>query len=317
MKTIGRYKNGNYWVTLLEDGTKIRYTDDDVFKPQFPECLDMNITYKCDGGCPYCYQNATINGKHGRLMIDGKPAHKWMNDLQPFTELALNANDLSHPELEEFLEFLKEKKVVANLTINQNHMARVDIRTKLRDWRERGLIYGIGLSVTNASDPSLRAYYHEVGGFLLHMIAGVHTVGDFMHFLVDSTIQWKFLVLGYKMLGRGLFYSSENVGTPKDVLDNIQKLKEFFVDMKNLAAGVSFDNLALKQLDIFNIWFNNDKEKWDLFFAGKDGNFTFYVDMVKETYAISSTRCGDGYVFKDSLFEMFEDVNKMVKEDDI
>ena len=33
MKILGRYRNGNYDVTLLSDGTKIRETEDDEFIP--------------------------------------------------------------------------------------------------------------------------------------------------------------------------------------------------------------------------------------------------------------------------------------------
>ena len=54
MSIIGRYKNGNYQVTIFSDGTKIRETDDDKFIPAFSESCDLKITDKCDGGCAFC-----------------------------------------------------------------------------------------------------------------------------------------------------------------------------------------------------------------------------------------------------------------------
>lgn len=71
MKILHRYINGNYTVTLLEDGTKIRYTKDNEFIPEFAENCDVKITDKCDGGCPMCYEGCTPNGKHADL-LNGK-----------------------------------------------------------------------------------------------------------------------------------------------------------------------------------------------------------------------------------------------------
>ena len=44
MKVLGRYKNGNYDVTLLSEGTKIRETEDDEFIPDFAESMDIKLT---------------------------------------------------------------------------------------------------------------------------------------------------------------------------------------------------------------------------------------------------------------------------------
>jgi 2-iminoacetate synthase ThiH len=52
----GVYKNGNSICKInLDDGTKIRETNDDHWDLEFPESLDLNIGNRCDGGCPFCY----------------------------------------------------------------------------------------------------------------------------------------------------------------------------------------------------------------------------------------------------------------------
>ena len=48
------YKNGNYIVTILEDGTKIRKTGEDEFIPKFSENIDCKITDKCSQMCKFC-----------------------------------------------------------------------------------------------------------------------------------------------------------------------------------------------------------------------------------------------------------------------
>lgn len=59
MKKLGTYKNGNYIVTMFDDGTKIRQTKYDVFIPAFPENIDVKLTDKCSIGCPFCFVEDT------------------------------------------------------------------------------------------------------------------------------------------------------------------------------------------------------------------------------------------------------------------
>ena len=47
-KILYQYKNGNYFVTIYPDGTKIRKTMDDDFIPIFPESIDLKITNYCE-----------------------------------------------------------------------------------------------------------------------------------------------------------------------------------------------------------------------------------------------------------------------------
>ena len=53
-KMIFQYHNGNHWVYLYCDGTKIKKTfdpDADHFTYEYPESFDLKITDACDGGC--------------------------------------------------------------------------------------------------------------------------------------------------------------------------------------------------------------------------------------------------------------------------
>ena len=51
------YKNGNYIVTILSDGTKIRRTEDNEFIPSFSENVDCKLTDKCREMCNFCIWN--------------------------------------------------------------------------------------------------------------------------------------------------------------------------------------------------------------------------------------------------------------------
>ena len=43
-KLIACYQNGNYTVTLYDDGTKVKETEEEAFIPRFPDSIDLKIT---------------------------------------------------------------------------------------------------------------------------------------------------------------------------------------------------------------------------------------------------------------------------------
>jgi len=293
MKTLGVYRNGNYTVRILQDGTKIRETEYEEFIPAFAENCDCKITDKCDGGCAFCYEGCTPNGKHGDILN-----YKFLDTLHPYTELAINGNDLSHPDLITFLEKLKDKKIITNMTVNQIHFERHQVL--IRELINRKLIYGLGISLREASDEFIslvKTYPNAV----IHAINGILTPSDIQK-LSDNNI--KMLILGYKHLRRGAdWYNTD--------CENITKLQQWLSDnLKNIIehfAVVSFDNLAIKQLNVKSLMTD---EKWNEFYMGDDGGFTFYIDMVDGTFGKNSLAPeNERYPIGDlSIDEMFQKI---------
>lgn len=290
MKTLGVYKNGNYNVRLLADGTKIRETEEDKFIPAFAENCDCKITDKCDGGCPFCYEGCTPNGKHGDILN-----YKFLDTLHPYTELAVNGNDMSHPDLIPFLEKLKEKKVVANMTVNQIHFERCqDI---IRDLVDRHLIFGLGISLKNPT-PEFIELVKQYPNAVIHTINGILSPSD-VEMLSGHNL--KMLILGYKQLRRGVDWydiDHENIVTKqmwlKENLDSI--ISKFNV--------VSFDNLAINQLDVKRLM---SEEEWQEFYMGDDGNYTFYLDLVEGNFGKNSLAT-ERFPIMDSIDEMFQKI---------
>ena len=117
MKLLGIYKNGNFTTKIFSDGTKVRETEDDEFKAAFAENMDIKISNYCDMGCKFCHEGSTRNGKHGDILNE-----KFIDTLHPYQEVALGGGDAtSQPELIPFLQKLKDKKVIVNMTVNQKH----------------------------------------------------------------------------------------------------------------------------------------------------------------------------------------------------
>ena len=243
-----------------------------------------------------CYEGCTANGKHGDLF-----KYPFINTLHAYTELALNGNDLDHPDIEKFLEFLKEKKVFANITVNQNQFfANYD---RIKDWQEKKMVYGIGVSLQNATDELIEKM-NSIPNTVLHTIVGILSEDDIMK-LKDHNI--KILLLGYKQLQRGVNYlNSHN----DEVNNNKQYVYDNLSDITNWFKVVSFDNLAIEQLDVKRIVPENE---WEEFYMGDDGGYTFYIDMVKGEFSKNSIAQDRYPIGEKTIDEMFQFIQEHCK----
>lgn len=294
---LGRYKNGNYTVTILKDGTKIRETEEDYFIPSFSENTDCKLTDKCSVGCPFCYEGCTSSGKHSEIDFNSP----WLNSLHPFTELALNGNDLDHPQLEELLVFLKGKSIITNLTVNEKQLIKgVE---QLKEWQKNNMVYGIGVSFSTGDFKTHQEAILATEGLnnvVFHTIAGVTTRGEYE---MLSAIHAKVLILGYKELGRGISYKEKN-----DVDNKIKELKRNLKRLIGKCFVVSFDNLAIEQLGVKELL---SESEWNEFYMGDDGQFTFYIDMVKNEYAKNSLSTERFPIGNKTMDEMFNHIRSL------
>lgn len=290
------YINGNYRVSMFSDGTKIRETEENEFIPSFSENVDVKITDVCDGGCPFCYEGCTVNGKHANLF-----SYPFINTLHPYTEMALNGNDLSHPDLEKFLIFLKDKKVYTNITVNQKHF--VKHYNLIKKWSMEGLVHGIGVSLNDPCDDFIEMVT-SIPNTVIHTINGILTIDD-VNFLKDKGV--KVLILGYKSLRRGEAYMESCAPEIKRKQDELKSLLPTMINEEWFDV-LSFDNLAIEQLDVKSLL---PSDEWDSFYMGDDGDYTFYIDMVKGEYGRNSISSERFPIGNKSIDEMFRHIKKM------
>ena len=292
MDIIGRYKNGNYVITLLSDGTKIRETEENDFIPSFAENCDCKITDKCDGGCMFCYEGCTPNGKHGDILN-----YKFLDTLHPYTELAINGNDLSHPDLFVFLQMMKDRDIIVNMTVNQIHFEKhyslIEFLIKQK------AIYGLGISLKEPTEKFINMV-KNIPNAVIHVINGVFSKEDY-EVLKNNNL--KMLILGYKQLRRGEDWYNKN---HKDIIEKQNWLKENLEEMLNHFKVISFDNLAITQLNVKRLM---NEEEWEEFYMGDDGKYTFYIDMVEGTFGKNSLAT-ERYPIMDNIDEMFQKVLK-------
>lgn len=259
------YTNGNTSVRILRDGTKIREWHG-VARPDFPESIDMKITDYCDLGCAYCHESSTVAGRHASV----EAIQQVLHGLPAGVEIAIGGGDpLSHPELRPVLSMMRAQGLIPNITINQGHVLRNE--QLIRSLVDDALVFGVGVSITSKNTRAIELIDSMTQNMVLHVIAGVHEPS----ILSD---RYKFLVLGYKLFGRGLKAHSEQ----------IEKGIRRWRSMLPLYLGrthLSFDNLAIEQLGLKR-WLS--KQSWDAAYMGDDFTFTMYADAVKRQYAPTS-----------------------------
>ena len=293
MELLGRYMNGNVRTSIFSDGTKERFTMDDEFKPAFAENMDIKICNRCSAGCSYCHEGSTQDGKLGDIMNE-----KFIDTLYPYQEVALGGgNILEHPDLIPFLHKLKVKKVIANITLNQIHFE--ENLELVKDLVKQKLIYGLGVSLVNPTEEFINKI-KEFPNAVIHVINGVVTPVEMLKL---ASHELKILVLGYKILRRGEEYYKSKA---EYIAANQQWIYNNLPSLLNKFSVLSFDNLAIEQLEIEKRWREFSDEPWDEFYAGDDGDFTYYIDMVECKFAKSSTAPFDKrYDLLDDVDEMF------------
>ena len=286
------YVNGNVRVFInTRDGTKIRTTMDDEFSADFPESVDMKITDRCTMGCRMCHEGSTENGEHADL---SDPDGTFIRTMRPYTEIAIGGGSVtSHPQIESFLRYLTERNILANITVHEQELLKnLD---RITAWIDEDIVKGIGVSLHSAYSPEIYDFAERNFNTVLHVIAGMtpqETIDSY------GKKEMKLLILGYKNWGRGAGYYTEN---KKDIEERIGILDKNIDRMFKEFRTVSFDNLALEQL---NVRSHVSEEVWDVCYQGSDATHTMYVDMVKKQFAATSTSA-ERYALKGTIDEMF------------
>jgi len=291
------YQNGNVFVTIDTDtGWKSRVTLDDEFIPNFAECCDVHISDKCDNGCAFCYAGCTKSGSHGNLLD-----WKFMDNLHPWTEMAINIQNPAPLELPEFLHRMKQKNIIVNATVNQNHFMKDSFYEMIMAFQKEGLIHGIGISLTKPTKEFIERV-KQTPNSIVHVINGI-VLGSELYALANHGIN--VLILGYKMTGRGSDYHSEVVELKKHSL--YWRLKDIIAN--GWFDKLCFDNLALEQLKPQR--FLTDEE-WSISYQGDDGTSTFFINLVDGTFGKNSlTSKEERYPIGDkSIDEMFKIILK-------
>lgn len=199
--------------------------------------------------------------------------------MRPYTEIAINVQKPLPSDLDRFILEMYSRRIIVNITINQNHFMDDNFWEQIDGWINLGWINGIGISLT---DPTQDGFIEKVKHYpnaVIHVIAGV-TPWEDIQYLMGYGL--KLLILGYKKTGRGKKYYD---GMFIPIITQMKYLEGGLDEVINGFKVVSFDNLAVEQLHL------KDKltdKQWEMFYGGDDGTVTFFIDLVKGVFARNS-----------------------------
>ncbi len=297
MKLLGQYRNGTYFVSIYNDGTKVRMAPDDVFIPDFAENVDVQTSNRCNNNCSFCYAGCTPDGSFGKLL-----GWRFLESLHPYTEMALNLNFPVQDDFIDFLKYLKTKKVIANITVNQNHFEQHE--PYIKSLYEQDLIHGLGVSLVKPTVDfinKIKCYPDAV----IHVINGIVTPWQLDRM---SNNGLKLLILGYKDIGRGVDYKSDH----SDKIETNQRyISNHIEELIKKFKVISFDNLALEQINVKRLL---SDEQWEEFYMGDDGTVTFFINLVDGYFAANSLSSIHYPIGEKSMDEMFKIIRGTLNE---
>ena len=211
MELLNKYNNGNVSVSIYDDGTLIREYEGEPL-PEFPSSMDIKITNYCNGAfCQFCHEKSNPNGKHGDL----NKLLEVISVLPGGAECAIGGgNALSHPDLIPFLQTLKDRGIIANITINEKHI--LEYNNLILDLINNDLVKGIGISYSDKSYlPNIVPIIKASNNIVFHLIMGLNKVDDIdtlESFCAEQNKKCKILILGYKQFGNGINYYLKKMG---------------------------------------------------------------------------------------------------------
>lgn len=268
------YNNGNSEITFNSNGTRV-ISFDDVLELETPLNIDIKVSSKCSLGynpktntsfCDFCHESNRTDGSE----CDYEKLKEKLNDLPPGIELAIGSNNMTG-DLVDFLVWCKGMGYFCNVTINQGHLMRDQERIKYCIDNE--LIKGLGVSYRSSLKWNVPDFILNYVNTVFHVIMGIDDITDILT-LKDKGVR-KVLTLGEKNFGFNL----------NKVDLTTKKHKQWYWWVNKLYSNfdvVSFDNLALQQLNLKR--FFRDKD-WEVF---NQNEWSMYIDAVSGQFKISS-----------------------------
>ena len=300
---IAHYKNGNAMVSLFADGTRIINTEDDEFNFEVPLSIDLKVTNRCNKGCAMCHEDSNPNGKHAQFSI-----FKFLESWGSGKEVAIGGGSVTcYPYFEELLHLIKALGLFANVTFHQDEL--LENFEAIKRYQEEGLIHGIGVSYSHEDD-KLFGLLNTLDNVVIHVIAGLIRSVDLMY-LQRVTYKPKLLILGYKTFRRGNILYGEKHDIIEENIEELRLSMSWLLGKHSPFVAVSFDNLALEQL---NVKAYVPKKLWDLYYQGDEGTCSMYIDAVEGQYAVNSTSTIRKPISED-IKTMFQDVKEQAKND--
>jgi len=113
----------NNYFAIWKDNVAIRFQIEDdkpITELEYPEFLDVKITDKCTGKCPFCYMNSLEEGEHYNDIVNKVQTYfgSMNTNQRPFQIAIGGGNPNEHPDFCALLKLVYDLGITPNYTTN-------------------------------------------------------------------------------------------------------------------------------------------------------------------------------------------------------
>lgn len=228
----------NNYFSVWQDGKTTRFQIEDdkpITKLKYPEFYDIKLTNKCDGKCPWCYQDSSDREEHTPNIVESifnffGPMSK---NERPFQVALGGGNPNEHPDFIEVLKTFDSLGIVPNYTTNGMGI------TPEICYNTEKYCGGVAVSL----HPHLEEYWsnaiwefdaYKVPVINAHIIISDKESIDFfksINYTYGDMLKY-FVLLPYEAMGRA---------EPKEIdYEYLTEILDGLDDIKNVAFGAGF-----------------------------------------------------------------------------
>lgn len=306
-------KKLDFWTLFnRQNGSKIRFSFNDLTvaptKASAPELVDIKLTDFCPFGCDFCYQDSTLQGQHASMDTIRNIVEK-LKEAEVF-ELAAGGGEVTlHPNFIEIVKLFKDNGIVFNFTTRNYNLFKSPHAHTILD-NSGAIAFSIGSvddlkkvqsACIEAKHPkaNLQQYQPSIN---IQYVMGTTDLKEFKNILLESAHKHlNITLLGYKTTGRGDSFIPDNYDGWIEVFREVKES----LHKKGVYLQTSIDTaLAAQYKDELEEMGVNIKT-----FHTTEGNFSLYIDAVKNTMAPSSySGSYQETSFDDNWLEKYENI---------
>lgn len=204
--------------SVYYNGKTLRYCIDpkkEITELAYPEFYDIKITEKCNGNCPYCYQDSSIEDSHYMNCVQklDKFFSSMTENQKPFQIAYGGGEPTMSPEFYDIMRITREHGIAPNYTTNGTFVKDKETFNKIMGATH---LYCEGVAVTSHLHlhdtwrTAVKAYLqHEVFTNLHILISDKESIDYFKEIYATYHNKIKFFVL-LPMLEHGRCKSAES-----------------------------------------------------------------------------------------------------------
>lgn len=252
--------------------------------------LELKVSDKSNVGCRYCHEDSTFVGDIAHF------EQAFIDTLEAGTELTITGKNIfENPYLEDFLKICQQREMSCSIIIEQ--AALNDYGWVVEKWVDKGLIGGIAITFNGHSDELLEmlntsSLKNHKENVVIQVVYGMQSYTSLKSFFNQD--------LKLRILGCQEFEQAKDCNVKMTY-----KQELFYTNLPNMMRAfkeVSFDSLAIKQLDIKRLFISDEWETGQL----EENEVTLYIDMVKGEFASSAQ--------SEKRYPILSDIEEMVKK---